>query len=153
MSVYEAGELAGLGTMVLVAAEKGWAGLAARPMPRPMRTTAVGLRLAAASPGPCTALLPVPSTESAATPCTWKRTVRKKACSRPQVRTEALDTAVLVTPEEEDWVVGLVVVRRDHPTDRSTDRSTDCFPKVPLMHRPARWRTLTMARRPGAGVA
>ena len=60
----------------------------------------VDLRLAAARPGPRTALLAIPSTEPATTPCTWGKRARKEASPRPWVRTEALDTAVLFTSKD-----------------------------------------------------
>ena len=58
---------------------------------------AVDLGLAVVRPGPCPAVLVVPST--ATTPCTWGGRARKRACRRPWVRarTQALDTAVFVT--------------------------------------------------------
>ena len=90
------GKLVGLGKMVLVATEAGWVGLAALFVPRPVPTTGVGFRLAAVRPGPCTALL-IRSPELATQPYTWGRRARKRACPFSWVRTEALDTAILVT--------------------------------------------------------
>ena len=56
---------------------------------------AVDRHLAAARLGPRTALLAVPSTEPATTPCTWGKRAKKKASSRPWVRMQALDAAAL----------------------------------------------------------
>ena len=74
-----------------------WEGLAALPVVRPM-LPAVDLGLAVVRPGPCPAVLVVPST--ATTPCTWGRKARKKACRRPWVRTQTLEAVVLVTAED-----------------------------------------------------
>ena len=90
------GELVGLGNMVLVAPEAEWVGLVDLLVHRPVPTTGVGFRLAAVRPGPCTALL-IRSPELATQPYTWGRRARKRACPFSWVRTEALDTAVLVT--------------------------------------------------------
>ena len=87
---------------------------AALRLARPL-LPAVDLRLAAARLGPCTALLAVSSSEPATTPCTWGKRARKKASSRPWVRIQALDTAVLVTKE-------------DLSQDRLTGPLTTCLP-------------------------
>ena len=85
-----------------------WEALAAYPVALPMLS--VDLRLGVLDPGPCLALLAVPSTEPAATPCTCGKRARKRACWRPWVRMEAVDTAVLVTKEDasKDRIAGPV---------------------------------------------